>query len=68
MVEINDSVVVEEEIERLLLKDEDRSSRDLAFIRLGKLSSGLWRNIRSSGDLAEGLCNTCWWLARPKRK
>lgn len=68
MVEINDSVVVEEEMERWLLKDEDRSSRDLAFIRLGKLSSGLWRNIRSSGDLAEGLCNTCWQLARVKCK
>ncbi|MPC37143.1 hypothetical protein E2C01_030617 [Portunus trituberculatus] len=46
-------------MERWLLKDEDRSSRDLALIRQGKLSSGLWWNIRSSGDLEEGLCNTC---------
>lgn len=57
-------MVVEEERERLLLKDEDRSSRDLAFIRLGKLSSGLWRNIRSSGDLAEGLVSKSSLLVR----
>lgn len=67
-MEINESVVVEEEMERWLLKDVDRSSRDLALIRQGKLRSGLWRNIRSSGDVAEGLCNTCLSLAGVKCK